>query len=153
MQSFTVSLCRLDKGYIRGPGGNCICSPNTALNEKNECVYCSIEKGLKVERGHCVCALERGMIVDDRGNCVCPKEYGYRLDASGNCTAPTGPKCATNNDCPDHKFCNVGIRTCTDPCAVKKCGINAFCNATSHRAVCSCISGYSGDAETMCSKF
>lgn len=148
-----MELCRTDKGYVRGPDGKCVCPPKTALNDNDECVFCSIEKGLKIdEQGHCVCALERGLIIDDRGNCVCPTEFGYRLDAKGNCVPPGKPECETNDDCQDHKYCKLSTQTCVDACLEKKCGIKAFCNATNHQGVCMCISGYTGIPEVLCSK-
>lgn len=151
---FAAALCRLDKGYILTPDGRCICPPNTALNENDECIHCPITKGLKIdERGHCVCALERGLIIDERGNCICPIEFGYRLDFKGNCIPKTGPECETDNQCPDHKYCNPEMKTCDDPCLKKRCGTNAFCNATNHIAVCQCSSGYSGNPEIYCSKY
>lgn len=104
------------------------------------------------ERGRCVCALERGLIIDERGNCICPVEFGYRLDVRGNCIPVTGPECENNDQCPDHKFCNPLTNTCDDPCTKKRCGINALCNATNHQAICQCIAGYTGDAEILCSK-
>lgn len=149
-----MELCPTDKGFVQGPDGKCICPPTTALNENDECVYCPIEKGLKIdERGHCVCALERGLIIDERGNCICPTEFGYRLDFKGNCIPPSKPECETDDDCADHKYCKATTKTCVDACLEKKCGINAFCNATNHRGICQCISGYRGDAEVICSKF
>lgn len=146
-----MALCRTDKGYIRTPDGKCICPPNTALNENDECIVCPIEKGLKIdEQGRCVCALERGFIRDELGNCVCPIEYGYRLDSRGNCI--TGSECEIDSQCPDNKFCNLNTKTCDDPCASKECGVHALCNATNHQAICQCITGYTGDPEVLCSK-
>lgn len=136
------------------PSGECLCPPDTALNENDDCVPCPIEKGLTIdERGRCVCALERGLIIDERGNCVCPVEYGYRLDVRGNCVPVKGPECETDDDCPDHKYCNPNTKTCDNPCATKKCGLYALCNATNHQAICQCIAGYTGNPEKLCSKY
>jgi len=136
------------------PSGECVCPPDTALNENDDCVPCPIEKGLTIdERGRCVCALERGLIIDERGNCVCPVEYGYRLDVRGNCVPVKGPECETDDDCPDHKYCNPNTKTCDNPCATKKCGLYALCNATNHQAICQCIAGYTGNPEKLCSKY
>lgn len=133
--------------------GNCVCPPGSALNENGNCALCSSEKGLKIdERGHCVCNLERGMIIDERGNCICPIEYGYRIDAKGNCIRENEPECHTDDDCPDNRYCNKEIEMCEDPCNLKRCGVNTFCNATNHIAVCQCISGHTGNPEVYCSK-
>lgn len=145
--------CWTDKGFVTTPDGKCVCPPNTGLNDNNECIPCPEEKGLKVdERGRCVCALEKGLIIDERGNCVCPTEFGYKLDKNGNCISPPGTECETDDQCPDDKYCNPETKTCQNPCLHKKCGINAFCNATNHVAICQCVNGYSGDPKISCSK-
>ena len=59
------------------------------------------------------------------------------------------PECQSDDDCPDNKYCN---RYCIDPCLTKRCGENALCNATNHKAVCQCIAGYYGNPEKKCSK-
>lgn len=144
-------VCETSKGFVRTPDGKCVCPPNTALNENDECTLCQEEKGLKIdERGRCVCALERGLIIDERGNCICPVEFGYRLDARGNCVPVTGVECENNDQCPDNKYCDLITKTCKDPCTTKTCGTNAFCNATNHEAICQCITGYSGDPTVTC---
>lgn len=150
-----VAVCRFDKGFIRSPDGKCVCPSGAALNENGECIYCPIEKGLKIdERGRCVCALERGLIIDERGNCICPVEFGYRLDVRGNCK-PVTPVTGCDNDdqCADHKYCNPISKTCEDACAKKQCGTHAFCNATNHMPICQCIAGYSGNPDEYCSRF
>lgn len=62
------------------------------------------------------------------------------------------PECESDDDCPDYRYCNLETQTCDDPCAIKRCGVNALCNATDHRAVCQCIAGYVGDPYVLCSK-
>lgn len=116
----SVSLCRVDKGFVRDANGNCVCSPGSALDIYENCVPCRIELGYKIdETGHCVCALERGMVRDERGRCVCPEEHDYRLTPRGECV----------------------------PC---KCGENAYCNITNDVAVCTCLPGYYGNPEVLC---
>lgn len=82
---YPVSECIPEKGFIRDELGDCVCPPGTALNQNNECIRCLPEEGQKIEKGQCVCALEKGMIIDERGNCVCPTQFGYKLDLNGNC--------------------------------------------------------------------
>lgn len=120
-----------------------------------DCVQCHIEKGFKIdETGHCVCALERGMVIDERGRCVCPVEHGYRLTSQGECVPESrSPQCQTNDDCVDHQYCNPTTKLCDDPCFTKTCGVNALCNATRHRAICKCKTGFTGNPETSCSKY
>jgi hypothetical protein len=151
--SFTVA-CWADKGFVTTPDGKCVCPPRTGLNDNNECIPCPEEKGLKVdERGRCVCALEKGLIIDERGNCVCPTEFDYRLDSHGNCISPPGPECETDDQCSDDKYCSPETKTCQNPCLHKKCGTNAFCNASNHVGVCQCKSEYTGDPKIACSEY
>lgn len=74
------------------------------------------------------------------------------IKLTGFSAAPP-PECESNDDCPDHRYCNLDTKTCEDPCLTKRCGINALCNATRHQAICQCIFDYSGDPEVACSKF
>lgn len=148
----SVRICPADK--IIDDLGNCVCPPGTALNIYDECVICEIEKGFKIDyAGRCVCALERGLIIDDRGKCVCPEEHGYKLTTNGECIQVVVPECEVDADCHDYLYCNTNSKTCEDPCVVKVCGQNAFCNQTNHVAICQCITGYSGDPDLYCSKY
>ena len=61
-------------------------------------------------------------------------------------------ECKSDDDCPDSRYCSLVTNTCDDPCSLKKCGENAFCNASSHQAVCQCTAGYVGNADVKCSK-
>jgi hypothetical protein len=165
-------ICPPDR--ILNERGQCICLPGTALDIYGECVVCETRKGYKIENGHCICALERGMIIDERGNCVCPEDHGYQLTINGECVPVQTPECKRNEDCPDNRYCEQSTKTCEDPCLNYKCGVNAFCNATNHgnlflnysipfefinnnlilnvAAKCDCIAGYVGDPDVRCSK-
>jgi hypothetical protein len=150
IQCDKTALCPSDK--IVDDFGRCVCPPGTALNIYEECVICEIHRGYKIdETGHCVCALERGLIIDERGRCICPEEHGYKLLPEGKCVRVDEPECLTDEQCPDYKYCNLQTKTCEDPCE-NNCGTNAFCNATNHRAICQCITGYQGDPYVYCSK-
>ena len=150
-----MSLCRTDKGFIRDRNGLCVCPPGYAMDVYENCSPCVIEKGFKIDdSGHCVCALERGMVIDERGRCVCPIQHGYTLTELGECVPNArSPGCVSDAECADNKYCNIETKLCEDPCIDKTCGMNAFCNATRHRAICQCLPGYTGDAETWCSKY
>lgn len=148
-----MALCRIEKGYVRDENGRCVCPPDHALNVYDECMPCSVSAGFKVdENGHCVCALERGMVIDERGRCTCPTEYGYTLTENGECIRGIISECETDNDCADNLYCNLQSKTCDDPCLTKVCGKNAFCNATNHRDICQCITGFSGNPDVICSR-
>nr|CAD7393327.1 unnamed protein product [Timema cristinae] len=128
VQCDKVISCPIEKGFIRDDVGNCVCPPNTGLNENEECMRCPEEKGLKVDdRGRCVCALEQGMIIDERGHCICPVEYGYKLER-GRCIKPgeKTPGCTSDKDCPDNRFCDLTTSTCEDPCYTKRYGTSPF---------------------------
>lgn len=145
------AVCPPDK--ITDSNGNCVCPPGTARNSYEECVFCDIYKGYKIENDHCVCALERGMIIDGRGNCVCPENFGYKLTSRGECILVTIPECERNEHCPDYKYCHLETKTCEDPCKDYVCGINALCNATNHVAKCQCIPTYEGDPTKICGNY
>lgn len=51
-------------------------------------------------------------------------------------------ECAPNKACQNEK--------CVDPCTVQSCGKNARCTVVNHKGVCSCLSGFSGDAFFAC---
>ncbi|KAF0298054.1 Neurogenic locus notch 3 [Amphibalanus amphitrite] len=55
--------------------------------------------------------------------------------------------CTSNSECPPQQACIN--RDCRDPCA-GACGVGADCQVVSHRPVCSCPEGYSGDPTTIC---
>lgn len=77
------------------------------------------------------------------GICSCLPEY--QGDAYRGCR----PECVLNNDCPRNKAC---IRNkCADPC-IGTCGQNAECAVINHIPMCSCNSGYTGNALVICSK-
>ena len=102
--------------------------------------------------GRCVCALEKGLIIDEYGRCVCPVEHGYRLDRLGNCKPVGVVECLRDDECADDKYCEDTTKTCEDPCVKQTCASSAVCTATRHRAICTCIQGYTGDGYTHCDK-
>jgi len=90
------------------------------------------------ERGRCVCATDRNMIIDENGKCTCPEEHGYVL-RNGYCevrATPPPPGCTSDDDCPTDRFCDLRNGTCEDPCITKVCGFRAYCAAINHQAVC-----------------
>lgn len=80
--------------------------------------------------------------------CVCPS--GYVSSGSGTCR-PTKPilkiECARDSDCPSDKSCVNAI--CKNPCA---CGPNADCSVVNHKPICSCVLGYDGNPDVVCTK-
>lgn len=57
------------------------------------------------------------------------------------------PECVINPDCPSNRAC-INQR-CQDPCE-GSCGENAECKVTNHAAICTCSSGYTGNAFVQC---
>ncbi|CAH0390731.1 unnamed protein product [Bemisia tabaci] len=141
--------CPANKGFIRAENGECVCPLGYALNANDECQPCYINQGYKIdENDRCTCALDRGFIVNEFGECVCPTEFGYQRDTNGNCVLVG--ECEKDDNCPNKKFCNLNTQICEDACQNTRCGVNAFCNATNHKAVCLCIAGYNGDPYSVC---
>lgn len=77
----------------------------------------------------------------NNGVCTCLPEY--QGDPYRGCR----PECVLNNDCPRNKAC---IRNkCVDPCP-GTCGQNAECSVVNHIPICTCITGYTGNAFVIC---
>lgn len=80
--------------------------------------------------------------VNDQPVCSCLPNY---LGAPPNCKS----ECVVNSECKPTRAC-VNQR-CINPCP-KPCGQNTECKVINHSPVCSCKSGFSGNAFTMCSR-
>lgn len=77
----------------------------------------------------------------DNGICTCLPEY--RGDPYRECR----PECVLNSDCPRDRAC---LRNkCVDPC-IGTCGENAECSIFNHVPMCSCRSGFFGNAFVAC---
>lgn len=77
----------------------------------------------------------------DNGVCTCLPEY------FGNPITGCRPECLLNTDCSRDKAC---IRNkCEDPCP-GTCAFNAVCNVINHIPMCSCPSGFQGNAFIQC---
>lgn len=59
------------------------------------------------------------------------------------------PECVVSSECPFDKACIN--QKCADPCP-GRCGTNAECRVNNHSPICTCISGYTGNAFTICTK-
>lgn len=73
--------------------------------------------------------------------CYCPANY------VGDPYTGCRPECVQNSDCPRDKSC--ANNRCVNPCP-GVCGLNAECRVINHYPVCSCLSGYTGDASSAC---
>lgn len=57
------------------------------------------------------------------------------------------PECVVSSDCGSNEACLN--QKCRDPCP-GTCGVNARCHVTNHNPLCTCLSGFTGDAFTRC---
>lgn len=80
-------------------------------------------------------------VVGNTPACSCLQNY---IGRAPNCR----PECTINTECPSNRACQN--ERCVDPCP-GSCGFAAECVVVTHRPVCSCISGYTGDPFAGCS--
>lgn len=77
------------------------------------------------------------------GSCACIQNY------YGDPYIGCRPECIQNSDCPYDKAC---FNTkCVNPCP-GTCGQNAVCNVVNHVPICTCISGFTGNALVNCNR-
>lgn len=103
--------------------------PNICAAEQT----CSVFDSLPLRTVMCKCPIDT--ITDNTGHCV-PVAHDQ-------------PQCRLDEECPDSDKCVSG--TCRLACSVEQCGVNAQCQSTKHRAVCSCAAGYEGNPRFECS--
>lgn len=80
--------------------------------------------------------------------CQCPPDTF--TDSNGRCRAIVyeKPECHLDSDCADKDKCLRG--SCVEACRVDRCGVNAICNSISHRSICTCAPGYTGNPHVEC---
>lgn len=78
--------------------------------------------------------------VGDTPACSCLPNFVGRAP---NCR----PECTINSECPGNLACQR--ERCVDPCP-GSCGVNTDCQVITHRPVCSCKIGYTGDPFAGC---
>lgn len=86
--------------------------------------------------------------VNNRAQCTCPPDF------LGDPYTRCYTECTRHADCAGNKAC-VRLK-CRDPCYEPNpnvCGQGATCEATNHKAVCSCPKGYTGDPFVSCRPF
>ncbi|XP_047739044.1 uncharacterized protein LOC108675679 isoform X2 [Hyalella azteca] len=75
------------------------------------------------------------------GRCQCIQGY------FGNPYDVCRPECTVDSDCPYNRECRN--EKCVDPCP-GTCGLKAICQVVTHKPMCTCSMGYTGDPYTEC---
>lgn len=85
------------------------------------------------------------------GFCV-PETSGFAGNPGDHIRGCQRHLCEHDVDCGEADTCaltRIGIRNCTDVCLDKRCGPNADCIGTGHRASCICRPGFEGIADDI----
>lgn len=86
------------------------------------------------------------LALNHAATCMCPPGHtGIPLQGC----SPL-PLCGFNSDCPLDKACIE--RVCTDPCEAAPCPQGSVCTVETHRPVCLCPPGFTGDPRVGCSR-
>lgn len=78
--------------------------------------------------------------VSGQAECVC---VSGMIGTAPNCR----PECVLSSDCTSNRACIN--QKCVDPCP-GVCAPNSECRVVSHSPVCSCVTGYTGNAFSNC---
>jgi len=131
------------------------CVVNNPCSNSQKCVVIDSQPSRSVA---CICP--EGSVFGGNGICT---QGMWRQPVLNNCTlfhdkvslifqtlfpVQVRPQCTVNEDCPYSDICQLG--NCIDACRATKCGTNAVCSSSNHRAECSCIHGFKGDPFTAC---
>ena len=117
--------CRCLEGYKGDPKVECQAQPNNPC-EPSPCgtnTQCTVANNVAV--------------------CACIPGFFGEADKPQGCK----PECLVNPDCDDDLAC-VNTR-CVDPCP-GACGINSLCEVNTHRPVCFCPVGFTGNPYIRC---
>ncbi|ROT61488.1 hypothetical protein C7M84_020740 [Penaeus vannamei] len=143
-----TTVCPFEKGFILDENDLCICPAERGfyVDENGNCARCPVEMGFVLsEDGMCVCDPDKGYVLTRAGTCDCP--LPAEKDEDGDCVVRTEPPiprgCTSDSDCPTDRACEQSV--CISPCAYDPCAKYATCIVVNHKAVCTCISDYSGD--------
>lgn len=132
------------------------CSVNNPCSNDQKCVVIDSQPSRSVA---CICP--EGSVFG--GNGICTQGMRKNLSASKIYSYQASwclhflpffhlvqvrPQCTVNEDCPYSDICQLG--NCIDACRATKCGTNAICTSSNHRAECSCVHGFQGDPFTAC---
>nr|XP_053634795.1 neurogenic locus notch homolog protein 4-like [Cherax quadricarinatus] len=132
----------------------CSCPPGFRGNPESRCSREQIEvrdapEPLEVDPCFSSPCGENADCRDERSRAVCTCPFGYSGDPLTRCNRG---ECTENDHCSPNKVCQ-GLK-CIDPCSDRSmCGANSNCQVRNHQVICTCISGYVGDAVRGCDRF
>ena len=120
-------ICTCPEGYTGDPFSNCYPKPPPPPEpvELDKCNPSPCGPNSQCNNGICTCLPE------------------YQGDPYSGCR----PECVLNDDCPRDKAC---IRNKCVPACEQICGQNAECSVINHIPMCSCPSGFTGNAFIIC---
>merc|ERR1712080_29843 len=138
-------ICRCKNTYIGNPLQGCRheCDTDNECGQSQKCDRITYRcesacgQGVCGENANC-------QAINHRAQCSYPPDF--LGDAYSRCYT----ECTRHSDCASNKAC-VRLR-CQDPCFEPNpnvCGQGATCEATNHKAVCSCPRGYTGDPSSV----
>lgn len=143
-------ICKCRPTYIGNPLTGCRheCDSDSQCGQTQSCDR-STYRCVSACGGAGVCGENANCnAVNHRAQCTCPPDF------LGDPYTRCYTECTRHNDCATNKAC-VRLK-CRDPCRdpdPNVCGQGATCEATNHKAVCSCPKGYTGDPFVSCRKF
>ncbi|KAH1010518.1 hypothetical protein HUJ05_004799 [Dendroctonus ponderosae] len=125
-------ICSCPKDMTGDPFVSCRPFDSHDLCEPNPCG----------SNAYCEPGFETRNPAKERPVCFC--QTGYIGNPVAGCRRG---ECLGDPDCPNNQACIDYV--CQNPC-VGQCGVNAECNPRNHLAVCTCPTGYQGDALSQC---
>lgn len=91
-------------------------------------------------------------VVNHKAVCSCPRGFiGSPFTQCSKVADPLPkPECTFDSECTFDKACVN--QKCVNPCTASPgiCGVNSECHVNTHRAICICRNGYTGNAQSAC---
>lgn len=89
-------------------------------------------------------------VVNHKAVCSCPRGFvGSPFQQCSKLAEPLPrPECTSDDECSIDKACIN--QKCINPCTNGICGQNAECRVQTHRPVCVCRNGFTGNARSAC---
>lgn len=144
-----------ENGICRNHNGAAVCTyPECVINED-----CSRDRACFNQKCRDPCINACGLnaicnVINHKAVCSCPPNYQgspftecYRPRDE---PPPVRPECVVDQECTNDKAC-INNR-CINPCVQSPgiCGQNAECHVQTHRPLCVCRDGFTGNAQRIC---